>query len=195
MLFSLISFLLLNISFGYFVAVVAVVVVHLLHLNFVLFVTGIRRKVDNHHAVKILDCLCEKIKDLDNSQLGRASAYEAMLEATKHGIVEFIEKMKVDCPRLLLSIDSDSRGIFSYAILHRRVKIFNFIYGLEEPRGHITSLKDKFNNNLLHLAGMPAPPSELVRRSGAALQMQRELQWFQVIFSHFICLNILINIT
>ncbi|XP_030967475.1 ankyrin repeat-containing protein ITN1-like isoform X1 [Quercus lobata] len=104
-----------------------------------------------------------------------------MLEATKHGIVEFIEKMKVVRPCLLLAIDSDSRGIFSYAILYRRVKIFNFIYGLEETREHITSLKDKFNNNLLHLAGMPAPPSELVRRSGAALQMQRELQWFQAV--------------
>lgn len=163
--------------------------VHLLHLNFVLFVTGIRRQVDDHHALDILDCLCGKIRDFNYLQLGRASAYEAMLEATKHGIVEFIDKMKVVHPCLLLAIDSESRGIFSYAILYRRVKIFNLIYGLEETREHITSLKDKFHNNLLHLAGMPAPPSELVRRSGAALQMQRELQWFQVIISHFICLK------
>ena len=36
-------------------------------------------------------------------------------------------------------------------------------------------------NNLLHEAGMSAPSTSLDHIAGAALQMQRELQWFKVI--------------
>jgi hypothetical protein len=37
---------------------------------------------------------------------------------------------------------------------------------------------------LLHLAAKLSPPSQLARISGAALQMQRELQWYKVSFLH-----------
>ncbi|KAJ0080960.1 hypothetical protein Patl1_12165 [Pistacia atlantica] len=36
-----------------------------------------------------------------------------------------------------------------------------------------------FGNNILHFAGKLAPPYQLSRIPGAALQMQRELQWFK----------------
>nr|XP_043639100.1 uncharacterized protein LOC122610172 [Erigeron canadensis] len=39
--------------------------------------------------------------------------------------------------------------------------------------------KDTNNNNILHLAGKLTPPHILGRSTGAALQLQRELQWFQ----------------
>lgn len=39
---------------------------------------------------------------------------------------------------------------------------------------------DNFSNNILRLAGNLAPKDQLNRVSGAALQMQRELQWFKV---------------
>lgn len=38
---------------------------------------------------------------------------------------------------------------------------------------------DNFSNNILRLAGNLAPKDQLNRVSGAALQMQRELQWFK----------------
>ncbi|KAI3968431.1 hypothetical protein MKW92_012695 [Papaver armeniacum] len=38
---------------------------------------------------------------------------------------------------------------------------------------------DDAQNNLLHFAGVLPSPSQLDKISGAALQMQRELQWFQ----------------
>ena len=43
----------------------------------------------------------------------------------------------------------------------------------------ITSI-DNSGNNMLHMAGFLAPSSQLSRIPGAALQMQRELQWFKV---------------
>jgi len=39
---------------------------------------------------------------------------------------------------------------------------------------------DMFGNNLLHLAAHLGPLSDLNLRPGAALQMQREIQWFKV---------------
>ncbi|PON82527.1 PGG domain containing protein [Trema orientale] len=38
---------------------------------------------------------------------------------------------------------------------------------------------DNSGNNMLHVAGLLAPSNQLNRIQGAALQMQRELQWFK----------------
>lgn len=161
-----------------------------LSLICVFIVSGIRQiygqKLSHVQAHEILRCFCRKIAGFDESQLRKASAYEAMLHAAKHGVFEFIKEMTQVNPGLLFVFDGDSRGIFSHAILCRQEKIFNYIYRLRGRKQVITSHVDVFDNNLLHLAGMLAPSSELDRRSGAALQMQRELQWFKVFLSHII---------
>ncbi|XP_030970598.1 uncharacterized protein LOC115990975 [Quercus lobata] len=141
------------------------------------------QKQTHAQALEILLCFCRKISGFDESQLQKASAYEAMLEAAKHGIVEFIIEMTRVCPDLLWVVDEDLRGIFSHAILCRREKIFNYIFQLKGSRQLVTSHIDAFDNNMLHLAGMLAPSSELDLRPGAALQMQRELQWFKAVES------------
>ncbi|KAH7851740.1 hypothetical protein Vadar_015925 [Vaccinium darrowii] len=50
---------------------------------------------------------------------------------------------------------------------------------MSEHRQTITRLKDDSRNTFLHLAGRLPPPNKLTQVSGAALQMQRELQWFK----------------
>ncbi|KAJ7969105.1 Ankyrin repeat-containing protein family [Quillaja saponaria] len=141
------------------------------------------QKLTHFQALEILNGMCKRISTFDESQLREASVYEAMLEATKHGITEFIKSMTQANTDLFWVVDENLRGIFSHAILHRREKIFNLIYGLNGRREVITSGIDSFGNNMLHLAGMLAPPSELDRKSGAALQMQRELHWFKAVES------------
>nr|TKR66365.1 uncharacterized protein D5086_0000310550 [Populus alba] len=42
---------------------------------------------------------------------------------------------------------------------------------------------DSSGNTMLHLAAKLSPPSQLSRISGAALQMQRELQWYKEVES------------
>lgn len=42
-----------------------------------------------------------------------------------------------------------------------------------------TNFLDKFGDSMLHLAGQLAPPNKLNLVPGAALQMQRELQWLK----------------
>ncbi|GKV49467.1 hypothetical protein SLEP1_g56217 [Rubroshorea leprosula] len=104
---------------------------------------------------------------------------DAMFEATKQGMVEFVvELLKVSQP--LIFHNDDGRHVFMIAIQYRQVNIFTLLHGInEEWKAHILKQTDREGNNMLHVAGEKAPHSQLVQVSSPALQMQRELQWFK----------------
>ena len=131
-------------------------------------------------------CLCEKIEKISSeSELHQCSVHDAMLQAAKYGIIEFINSMREANPDLLWAMDQNKRGIFAHAILNRQDKVFKLIYKIDGQKEWKTSI-DVFGNNLLHLAAELGPPSYRRRRSNPALQMQRELLWFKVIkFYHY----------
>nr|KYP66447.1 hypothetical protein KK1_012741 [Cajanus cajan] len=131
-------------------------------------------------VLEILKCLCKRISDYKESQLREASAYDAMLQAAKLGIVEFIDAMRKANPDLLWAIDKNKRDIFSHAILNRKKDVFHLINGLNNGRKEIIKCrKDVFGNTLLHLAAYLGPSSH--HKSGAALLIQRDLQWFKAV--------------
>ncbi|XP_027368440.1 protein ACCELERATED CELL DEATH 6-like [Abrus precatorius] len=140
-----------------------------------------KKKMTHHRTVEILNRMAKAIMGFDEAKLKEASVYESLLEASKTGIVEFITILTVANPDLYWVIDENKRGIFSYAVLYRREKIFNLINGLKGQGKVIISRTDIFGNNMLHLTGILAPAAELDRKSGPALQMQRELQWFMAV--------------
>ena len=105
----------------------------------------------------------------------------ATLRAVKEGIYEFVFDIVKAEPELAWSNDSKSRSIFSVAVQHRHAKTFSLIYGLDIKGALTSSLDEHYGNNLLHTAGMLAASTSLNDIPGAALQMQRELQWFKVI--------------
>lgn len=148
------------------------------------------KKLRNRQAIKLLKCISCTIKNLKVEQLDESLVYQAIIQAVKHGIVEFITEIIDSNPDLLAaSEDFSKRNIFLTAILHRQEKIFGLLHRLDNLRRiQMISHVDMFENNMLHLAGMLAPPRQLDGISGAALQMQRELQWFKVSISHFMLL-------
>nr|XP_023915691.1 ankyrin repeat-containing protein NPR4-like isoform X3 [Quercus suber]POF06454.1 ankyrin repeat-containing protein itn1 [Quercus suber] len=80
-------------------------------------------------------------------------------------------------------IKTPSKLLFDAAELGNEA-IFNLIYEIGAIKDLIAAYKDKNNNdnnNILHLAGNLAPLSRRQIVSGAALQMQRELLWFQAV--------------
>lgn len=86
---------------------------------------------------------------------------------------------------LLSSMDSCNRGIFSYAIMYRKQNVFQLMLRLEGQKETFRRYGiDTFGNNILHLAAYLGPSFNPKTRYGAALQMQREIQWFKV--SHLI---------
>ncbi|KAK7366999.1 hypothetical protein VNO80_09004 [Phaseolus coccineus] len=161
--------------------------VYLLFQNHILlkFSSGIseiyQQKKTHLVVLEILNCMCDRVSEYEESQLREASAYDAMLQAAKLGIIEFIDKMRKTNPDLLWAIDRNKRGIFSHAILNRRKDVFRLINSVNGRKEIIRCSADVFGNTLLHLAAYIGPSSDLDTRSGAALQMQRELQWFKVV--------------
>ncbi|KAJ0083185.1 hypothetical protein Patl1_12344 [Pistacia atlantica] len=63
--------------------------------------------------------------------------------------------------------------------MNRHRGIFKLIHEIGTFKDLIVASKDKKDNNILHLAGMLAPPDRLNFVSGAALQLQQELLWFK----------------
>ncbi|XP_024640196.1 uncharacterized protein [Medicago truncatula] len=164
------------------------VLIHVSFQNSVLLkLSGIReiyeQKVTHCVVHKILSCLCKKIPVLNESDLREASAYDAMLQAAKHGNIEFIDAMRKVNPDLLWTIDKNKRGVFSHAVLNRRKAVFKLIHdGTVNGRKEIVKCRvDAFGNTMLHLAGFLGPSSDLDRRSGPAMQMQREIMWFKAV--------------
>ncbi|KAL0008127.1 hypothetical protein SO802_009629 [Lithocarpus litseifolius] len=107
----------------------------------------------------------------------------AILRAIKEGIFEFVFEMVKADPQNLWSHDEKSTSIFSVAVQYRHAKIFSLIYGLDIISALTSNTDEFYGNNLLHMAGMSAPSTSLDRIAGAALQMQRELQWFKEVES------------
>ncbi|XP_042956321.1 uncharacterized protein LOC122292158 isoform X3 [Carya illinoinensis] len=115
------------------------------------------------------------------AQLGAESGLsQAIFSAIRAGIFEFVYLVMKENPELLSIRDSERRNIFMSAVQHRRPEIFRLIYGLGPKEIKIIiSARDNFSNNILHIAGMLTASTPLDYIRGAALQMQRELQWFK----------------
>ncbi|KAH7832908.1 hypothetical protein Vadar_001242 [Vaccinium darrowii] len=148
------------------------------------------KKLTHHEAVKILKCICKEIVNLGESQLEAIGIDEIIHDVIEHGILEFIvEVIKCD-HSVIWRKDSiiwrkyeKGRTIFSLAIALRQEKIFSLIHGLGITKNIMACERDIFLNNFLHLAAKLSPPPQLEHISGAALQMQRELQWFKEVES------------
>jgi hypothetical protein len=147
-------------------------------------------KYTHYEVIGILSYFCQSIGEFNDSQLKVASAYESMLHGAQHGIIEFINAMREANPELLSAVDSCIRGIFSYAVLHRKQNVFLLMHCVDGRKKKFTSGIDTFGNNLLHLAAQLGPSYDRDGRSGAALQLQREIQWFKV--SYLILISIYI---
>ncbi|THG10815.1 hypothetical protein TEA_002098 [Camellia sinensis var. sinensis] len=105
-----------------------------------------------------------------------------LVQVTSIGIHEIVEAILRSYPDAISLKNQKKQSIFHQAIVYRHEKVFNLIRQVEESRTIFLSKLDESKNNALHLAGYMAPQQQLYLRVGAALQMQRELHWFKVIF-------------
>ncbi|KAI3747149.1 hypothetical protein L6452_09596 [Arctium lappa] len=141
------------------------------------------RKLVNDEASKLLSCIFKEIRETSSSQLEKMEIDKAVHTAIKHGIVEFVVELLKFNPEFIWRKDKRGRTIFSHAIILRQEKIFSQFYKLGTKKSIVASRHDIFRNNFLHLAAKLSPPSQLERVSGAALQMQREMQWYKEVES------------
>ncbi|KAJ7974927.1 Ankyrin repeat-containing protein [Quillaja saponaria] len=141
-----------------------------------------KMKLVHEQSLALLRIVCEQIETLDGKQMLKGLVYDAIFRAAERGISEFIIESSKANPDLLWSRDNMFRNLFFSAIQFRQAKVFSLIYGLAW-KDEAASSEDSSDNNMLHVAGELATFTELNRISGAALQMQRELQWFKEVES------------
>ncbi|XP_076902913.1 uncharacterized protein LOC143557815 [Bidens hawaiensis] len=99
--------------------------------------------------------------------------------AAEMGNTQFLVELIRQYPDLIWKVNDDNQTIFHIAVKHRHEGIYNLLYEIGAMKDLITPLRDGHENNMLHLVGTRAKQKQLEDVSGVALQMQRELLWFQ----------------
>ncbi|XP_071688510.1 uncharacterized protein [Rutidosis leptorrhynchoides] len=147
------------------------IVPHITHIQ--------KLKLVHHQALTLVKCLCQEISAL-NLQSNSIHYSKPIIEAASNGAYEVVQEIADTFPQAIWYSDNRSgHFMIQLAIVHRCEKVYNLIYQMSDHKHFHKTLKDSCNNNLLHLAGKLAPTQKLNLVSGAALQMQRELQWFK----------------
>uniref|UniRef100_A0A7N0TYJ1 PGG domain-containing protein n=1 Tax=Kalanchoe fedtschenkoi TaxID=63787 RepID=A0A7N0TYJ1_KALFE len=132
-------------------------------------------KLAHTEALKLLKAMCDRVVACHGDCFKLLE--DPVRTAARLGIHEFVSETLSASPELIWSFDDENRhSIFHIAVLDRHEKIFSIIGKMFTHKHPSAALKDKDENNILHLAGRLGPCSEV---SGAALHMQRELQWFK----------------
>nr|GMD85906.1 ankyrin repeat-containing protein NPR4-like [Ipomoea batatas] len=138
----------------------------------------VNKMVLHHQAVKLLKCLCDQLKTLNDTQVTSLTK-RAVFEATSLDIWQVILNIADAYPDSVYFSNSMRQTILQVAVINRSENVFNLVCGTIVLRNILSSFADVNSNRVLHLAGKMAPPHKLNLVSGAALQMQRELQWFK----------------
>ncbi|XP_017970847.1 PREDICTED: ankyrin repeat-containing protein At3g12360 [Theobroma cacao] len=140
-------------------------------------------KLKHVQAKELLTCVCREVSTLEDENRVQSLVKKPLFDAVKNGLVEFVTDLMKHYPEVLWLYDDKERNIFFVAAAERQEKIFSLIYKMGAKKNYMATHWDKDSNNMLHQAAFLAPSSQLDRVSGAALQMQRELQWFKEVES------------
>ncbi|KAI3940202.1 hypothetical protein MKW92_038617 [Papaver armeniacum] len=99
--------------------------------------------------------------------------------AIKFGTNELVEECLTHFPDLNWA-NMNNKRLIQIAIEERNEKILKLICKTsKEYKNQLFSNRDLSGNSILHYAAKLAPLPQLTSVSGAALQMQREMQWFK----------------
>lgn len=139
------------------------------------------KKATRQQALQLVEYLCNQIaSELPIKEASKIFEI-SIVNAAKHGISEIVETIIHEFPMIMFHKDGDTgRNVFLLAASYRYENVINLMYNMSDRRYVFFYTTDDENNNLLHICGKLAPPIRLNLVAGAALQMQRELQWFKV---------------
>ncbi|XP_076907108.1 uncharacterized protein LOC143563460 [Bidens hawaiensis] len=135
-------------------------------------------KVKHNYALAILKFICEEVSKLESGY--REHYHMGFITAVKNNTHEVIRQIIQTFPHSIWNVDLFGYKLSQLSIMHRCENVYNvLVHEVTQDKYLLTLTKDRHNNNLLHLAGQLAPVDKLSVVTGFALQMQRELQWFQ----------------
>ncbi|CAH1449284.1 unnamed protein product [Lactuca virosa] len=134
-------------------------------------------------AKQVLKLVCDEIDNLKTPGKPHDPRYYArpVHEAARQDAYEVVDEILMRCPEAIRYKDKNGYDIIQLAVIHRSENIYELINILGERRNVYRTIEDSSQNNMLHLVGRLAPTHKLKLRTGAALQLQRELQWREVV--------------
>ncbi|GJV73644.1 ankyrin repeat-containing domain, PGG domain protein [Tanacetum coccineum] len=96
--------------------------------------------------------------------------------AANKGNTKFLVELIRGYPDLIWKVNDNGLSIFHSAVKHRQEDIYNLLYEIGAMKDMITPLKDKNDNNMLHLVGKIAKQKALADVVRCLLfQVQREI--------------------
>ncbi|XP_062016555.1 ankyrin repeat-containing protein At5g02620-like [Rosa rugosa] len=132
-------------------------------------------------ALQLVQHLWEEILKDEHDDVMSLIKYPSNLifDAAELGNYEFLQVLLSSYPELVWETDEKNRTIIHVAVLHRHASIFNLVHEIGSIKDVIVTYEDDQGNNIVHMAAKIAPQNQLNLVSGVALQMQRELVWFE----------------
>ncbi|CAB4274420.1 unnamed protein product [Prunus armeniaca] len=140
-----------------------------------------KMKWTHERTSEILHSMCEVIEGKSVKQLRGSVVEAAIFEAIKQGHVEFVREMFIANQAASGLIGENGKSMLQFAIECRQEKVYFFLYKFTGVVPNWLTSIDQFGNTLLHAAESLSPIAQLNHIQGAALQLQRELQWFKEI--------------
>ncbi|GJX25038.1 ankyrin repeat-containing protein [Tanacetum coccineum] len=134
-----------------------------------------KRKV-YREAKEFLKWICDQSKSWDANSFNKFYTV-SLMEAVRLDVYEVLNQIPDITSKATDFKDMKGNNIVQLAVMNRSEKAYNLIRPIIEHKESGRKMKDSFKNNLLHLAGQLAPSFVLSRTRGAALQLQRELQF------------------
>ncbi|XP_021750389.1 ankyrin repeat-containing protein ITN1-like [Chenopodium quinoa] len=142
-----------------------------------------QEQADAQDAIKVTEIAWKKVIEEDEDMVSDLvnRPWRLLFVAAKMGNADFLRTLIYIYPDVIWKVDEKNRTIFHIAVEYRHEEIFKLIHEFGSIKDLIASYRDQEENNMLHLAAKLAPADRLNCVSGAALQMQRELLWFEAV--------------
>lgn len=105
-----------------------------------------------------------------------------LLTAAKNGITEMVAKILELFPAAIHDTNYEKKNIVLLAVENRQPHVYEFLVKLKIMKETIFRKRDKDGNSALHLAAMLGDHRPWLI-PGAALQMQWEIKWYEVILA------------
>ncbi|KAH6761659.1 hypothetical protein C2S52_019092 [Perilla frutescens var. hirtella] len=138
------------------------------------------KKTTHEQALQLAEFLCHTILSSPGNEAAAPSIFRtSILRAARNGISEIVEMIIHNYPDAAFYRDSNGRNLFMVAASDRFENVINLFYNMSDIKYMFLGNTDNQGNNLMHICGKLALPHRLNLVAGAALQMQRELQWFK----------------
>nr|GEZ00102.1 ankyrin repeat-containing domain, PGG domain protein [Tanacetum cinerariifolium] len=137
-------------------------------------------------ARRLLVRICLIISSVTNPNTYHHYYNNTIFEATRQNASDVVQSVVSRFADAIWCANEDGHNFIQYAVINRSHNVYSLVYKMSEHRNIYKTIEDSFGNNLLRLVARLAPANKLNNICGAALQIQRELQWFKEI-EEFVC--------